>query len=285
MNPSTLGISIATRNRWPDVERTLSMISARPELEGCRVIVADDGSDEPAPRGLADRFRGVDFLPGGPSLGASAQRTRIARLLDTEFVLQLDDDSYPVGGSVSDAVDFLSAHDEAAALALNVVEGGRREPAVDTSTPPYRVESFIGCGVLLRRRLFLSLGGFIGALGFYCEETHFSARATREGRAIYKFPSLVIRHEKSACARSTARIAFLRGRNRVLLVLWHYPARAIPLRLATSLPGTLALVHWRDAPAAAAGFLAGIRDGLRMPGERRPLSYSQYLSWRSLPPC
>jgi GT2 family glycosyltransferase len=285
MNPSTLGISIATRNRWGDVEKTLSMISAQPELEGCPVIVADDGSDEPAPRALSERFRGVEFLSSERSLGASAQRTRIARLLDTEFVLQLDDDSYPVGGLVSDAVSFLGAHGEAAALALNVVEGSRRDPAVDTAAPPYRVESFIGCGVLLRRKLFLELGGFIGALGFYCEETHFSARAAREGRSIYKFPSLVIRHEKSPSARSTARIAFFRGRNRVLLVLWHYPFRMIPLRLATSLPGTFALVRWRDSPAAVAGFLTGLFDGLRMMGERRALSYSQYLSWRALPPC
>jgi GT2 family glycosyltransferase len=285
MKPPTIGISIATRDRWRDVGKTLSAIASQPELRGFPVIVADDGSDEPAPRELSERFRNVEFLSSGRSLGASAQRTRIARILDTDYILQLDDDSYPVGGSVSDAVSFLGAHEEAAALALNIVEGGRKAPAVATATPPFRVESFIGCGVLLRRSLFLELGGFIGALGFYCEETHFSARAAREGLAIYKFPSLVIRHEKSPSARSTGRIAFYRGRNRVLLVLWNYPARAILPRLATSLPGTFALVRWRDYPAAIAGFLAGLFDGLRMMGERRPLTYGQYLSWRALPPC
>ncbi|HEY4989506.1 MAG TPA: glycosyltransferase, partial [Opitutaceae bacterium] len=238
MNPSTLGISIATRNRWRDVEKTLAMIGERPELAGCAIVLADDHSDEPAPAGLAARFPRVTFLSSERSLGTSAQRTRIARVLDTEYVLQLDDDSYPVAGSVADAVSFLAAHEDAAALALNIVEGRETSPAIDPGEPPFKVESFIGCGVLLRRKLFLDLGGFISALGFYCEETHFSARAARSGRAVYKFPGLVVRHEKSSSARNTARIAYFRARNRVLLVLWHYPFRTIPLRLVTSLPGS-----------------------------------------------
>jgi GT2 family glycosyltransferase len=285
MNPSMLGISIATRNRWRDVEKTLAMVAERPELAGCAVVVADDHSDEAAPAALVSRFPRVLFLASERSLGASAQRTRIAKVLDTEYVLQLDDDSYPVAGSVADAVSFLAAHEDAAALALNIVEGRETSPAIDPTAPPFKVESFIGCGVLLRRQRFIDLGGFISALGFYCEETHFSARAARSGLSVYKFPALVVRHEKSVSARSTSRIAYFRGRNRVLLVLWHYPFRTIPLRLATSLPGTFALVRPRDFPAAVIGFFAGILDGLRMPAERHPLTYSQYLSWRRLPPC
>jgi GT2 family glycosyltransferase len=285
MSPASIGVSIATRNRWRDVGKTLSMVAARRELEGCPVVVVDDGSDAPVPRELAERFPGVEFLSSERSQGASAQRTRIARHLQTEYVLQLDDDSYPVGGSVADAVAFLSGRPGIVALALNVVMGDKVLPPINPAEAPYAVEVFIGCGVLFRRKAFLELGGFFSALRYYLEEDHFCASAIREGHAIYMYPSLVVRHEKSPNARVTGRIAYFKGRNRVLLVLWHYPISAIPLRMATSLPGTLVLVRPRDYPAAVAGFIVGLFDGLRMIGQRRPLSPRQFQSWRDLPSC
>lgn len=285
MKTPSVGISIATRNRWADVEKTLTMIARRSELGGCPVIVVDDGSAQPAPAGLSERHPGVEFRASGRSLGASAQRTRIAQLMKTDFILQLDDDSYPVEGSVSEAISFMEARPEIAALALNVAMGDMPHPLIDRNEAPYEVELFIGCGVLFRREVFLSLGGFSSALGYYFEEHHFCAHAFREGRHTYVFPSLVVRHEKSLRARSTARIAYYKGRNRVLLALWHYPLRVVPLRLATSLPGTLALVRLRDYPAAFAGFAVGLFDGIRMLDRRRPLTYRQYRHWRALPSC
>ena len=102
--------------------------------------------------------------------------------------------------------------------------------------------------------MFLEVGGYLSALRFYFEESHLSVQAYREGRGIFLFPSLVVHHEKTFSARNTGKIAFYIGRNRVLLVLWYYPLRTIPIRLATSLPGTLALVRPRDYPAAIIGF-------------------------------
>ena len=139
--------------------------------------------------------------------------------------------------------------------------------------------------MLFRRRAFLGLGGFPALLRYYVEEDHFCARAISEGWSIYMFPSLIIRHARSSRARSTARTAYYKGRNRVLLVLWHYPLHAIPFRLATSLPGTMALVSPRNYWAAVGGFLAGLCAGRRRPGERKPLSASQYAEYRALPSC
>jgi 1,2-diacylglycerol 3-alpha-glucosyltransferase len=285
MRASSVGVSIATRNRWRDVETTLSRIAVHAELRNCPIMVIDDGSEEPVPASLMERFRNVEFHASERSLGAAAQRTRIARLLVTDFILQLDDDSYPIEGSVSEAVLFMRTRPDVAALALNVVMRDQDAPAIDRAEAPYEVDLFIGCGVLLRREMFLKLGGYISSLGYYCEEDHFGAAAFRKGMAICMFPSLVVRHEKSVRARSTGRIAYLKGRNRVLLAIWHYPLRAIPFRLATSLPGTLALVRWRDYPAAVGGFFTGLFDGLRMLRERQPLTYRQYLKWRALPSC
>jgi GT2 family glycosyltransferase len=285
MSPSSLGISIATRNRWRDVEKTLSMVAGRPDLAGCPVILIDDGSESPAPRELIERHPNVEFITSEGKRGASEQRTRIARLLKTEFVLQLDDDSYPVEGSVREAVSFLEHRPDIVALALNIVSCDEVSPPIDRSDAPYPVEVFIGCGVLYRRELFLELGGFSRELGYYCEEFHFCASAAREDKAVYMFPSLVVRHEKSPSARSFGKIAYYQGRNRVLLVLWYYPISAVPLRIATSLPGTLVLVRPREYPVAIAGFLMGLFDGVRMLGKRRPLTPQQYRSWRLLPSC
>ena len=158
MNPSSLGISIATRNRWRDVEKTLAMIAARPELEGCPVIMIDDGSEQPAPPALVEQYPNVEFISNGGKLGASEQRNRIARRLKTEFVLQLDDDSYPVEGSVSEAVSFLASRADIVALALNVVSRELVSPPIERSEAPYQVGVFIGCGVLFRREGFLRQG-------------------------------------------------------------------------------------------------------------------------------
>ena len=158
MNLASVGISITTRNRWGEVEKTLSMIELRPELADCPIIVIDDGSENPVPKTLVERHFRVRFLSSPRSLGASAQRTRIARLLTTEFILQLDDDSYPVDGSMTEAAAFLASRPDLLALALNIVTRGEASPPFERSHAPYAVDRFIGCGVLFAGKCFWKWG-------------------------------------------------------------------------------------------------------------------------------
>ena len=191
MNPSSLGISIATRNRWPDVEKTLAMIAAQPELEGCPVIVIDDGSGNWRRRHFVERYPNVEFIPQLREAGRVRNSgSPIARRLENRvrpsarrrFLSHSK-------GSVSEAVLFLASRADIVGLALNVVSRDLVSPPIERSDPPYQVGVFIGCGVLFRREGFLRLGGYSSELGYYCEEFHFSASAAREGLAIYMFPS------------------------------------------------------------------------------------------------
>ena len=147
-------IGITTRDRWSELGRTLDQI-ARCGLTDRETLVIDDGSITPVPPDLRARHPWVRFERSDTSLGYIAQRNDLAQRLTAPFYLSLDDDSYPVGGDLAVAAQWLAAHREVIALAFCVTESAAVPPGTD-SGKPFPVRYYIGCAHLLRREDFLS---------------------------------------------------------------------------------------------------------------------------------
>ena len=87
-----------------------------------------------------------------------------------------------------------------AAIALSIIMKDDHIPAIP-DRPPAPVKDFIGCGFMVRRELFLSLGGFESRLYFYHEEPEYCFRTFQRGYETYAYPAVVIRHNKTPVAR------------------------------------------------------------------------------------
>ena len=128
-----MGIGITTKDRWEDLDDTLSVLDSR-GFSDLETIVIDDGSSHPAPASLRNRFPWVRFERSNQSLGLIAQRNRLAEMMTSDYYLSLDDDSFPAAGDFDKAVQFLEAKPDTVGLAFSIVHRDETLPgSVQTS--------------------------------------------------------------------------------------------------------------------------------------------------------
>ncbi len=188
---------LPTRDRPERLALTLDAIGALRGHDGPgEVIVVDNASATPPQlparlaNGLAVRAIRRDTNEGAASRNAGVQ----AADERSEWVVMLDDDSYPTDTGFLRRLGRMP-HDVAAVSADIYLPGlAQRESG---GLP----EVFIGCGVAIRRDVFLELGGYDPAFGYYAEEYDLAARMILSGRRIVFDPWFRVEHHKVAQGR------------------------------------------------------------------------------------
>src|SRR6267154_6329903 len=112
-------VGIATKNRWDDLKVTLSKIREYGWQE-VRVIIFDDCSDVPCPFEVKDILFNADLKRFPDSKGYIARRNQLAENISTPYYFSLDDDSYPVGGSIHGALELISKGDDVFCIAFPI---------------------------------------------------------------------------------------------------------------------------------------------------------------------
>ena len=279
---SQVGIGITTRDRWEVLAVTLSELRKK-GYEAVETIVIDDGSKQPLPKALRAAFPKVRFERADHSLGLVVQRNRLAQMLSSTYYLSLDDDSFPVAGDISDAVGWLENHPSVAALALHIVQGNETIPRAETLGEPFPVRYFIGCGHLLRRRQFLELGGYLERLHYFGEEIDYCLKALLQGSSTYAYPAVVVRHNRTAVARNSAKAARYYIRNEAIVGLLYFPFPFSVLRAV----GCLRILRnpkWNlHRGSLLLGWLEAFVRAISWRNLRRPLSIAQFRAWRKFP--
>lgn len=291
---SLVQIGIATKNRWADLKLTLEKLRDF-GLGEMRVIIFDDHSDTPAPFDVSALCAGAEIKRFDGSRGYIIRRNEIAEAMDAKYYLSLDDDSFPVGGSLEAAVAYAESLSDNFCLGFPICgphngtspEGKLLNGKSVEDAPadlPHQVRSFVGCAHLLDRQRFLALGGYKGELIHQGEENEIAVRAFQKGLLCRRFYGFEIAHMATNVGRSFYRMDFYGARNTLLWNDWYLPpeqklvrqGRAIANR-AYSFALTRRVGHMR-------GSLAGLQDIRRYKRYRRPLSPSQYREWQKLPP-
>ena len=280
----SIGIGISTKNRWDDLAVTLSRLRGE-GLDKLETIVIDDGSDKPLPAGFFEKFPWVRFERFEKSAGNLPRRNRLASLLSTEYYLSLDDDSFPVAGDLEAAANWLTAHCRVAALAFRIIMAEDPLPVVNEKIEPILAKDFVNCGVLLRRKIFLALGGYETRLHFYHEEPEYGFRVLQNGYDIYAYPSVVIRHIVTAAARPHASRTRYFIRNVVLMDLWFYPKPQSFARALAHLPILYIRLPKlrRNLGSLIYGWFEGFYCYFKWWDLKRPLSAQQLAEWEKRP--
>jgi GT2 family glycosyltransferase len=188
---------LPTRNRPERLETTLGALAelsgARHEAHGgAEIVVVDDASDAPAR--LPDRAGDlpVRLIRLDEPRGAAARNDAV-RVARGDWIVMLDDDSWPLDHGHLDAI--AGAVSDVAAIGAEIILGeGRRE---DGGLP----EVFVGCGAAVRRSAFLDAGGYDPAFHYYAEEYDLCAKLLLAGWRIVHDWRFRVRHEKVAEGR------------------------------------------------------------------------------------
>jgi GT2 family glycosyltransferase len=285
--PITIGIT--TRDRPESLRRCLRSIA---EVLGTshEVLVFDDASDGPAEQQLTGHGRGLQLriLRDERRIGYIAGRNELVRQASHALVLLLDDDTILLEASaVARAIAVLDADATVAAIAFAQAEGDGR-PWNERMQPgrwrsPCYVPSYIGFAHLLRRSVFLSLGGYRTDFVFYGEEKDYCLRLLAENYHVVYLPDARIAHVPDAGGRDHRRYVRHVIRNDCLASFYNEPW---PLAVV-SLP--VRLLRFRRM---AAGIPGGDPEGLQwilsklwsaradIRRGRRAVSWSTIREWR-----
>lgn len=288
---TAITIGVTTRDRPESLRRCLGSIAA---VLGAahEVLVFDDASDEPVQQQLAAGDYGLDLriLRDDRRVGYIVGRNEMVRQARHALVLLVDDDTVQLeAGPVARAIHVIDADPSVAAVAFAQAEGDGRP--WDERMQPGRggqacyVPSYIGFAHLLRRDLFLRLGGYRADLVFHGEEKDYGQRLLEAGHHVVYLPDALVAHIPDRRGRDQRRYVRYAIRNDCLTSLYNDPW---PLA-AVSLPVRL----WRFRRMVA-GVPGGDPGGFRwllsqlwraLPDvrrDRRPVSWATIKEWRRL---
>lgn len=211
---------IMTYNRRAVLAQTLGRLPDLMAAEGLaatqwEAVVADNGSSDGTGAWLAgvaaEPGSRVVALPLGENLGCGARNVGVERARG-EVVVFLDDDSWPRPGAVTAALDRLAREPELAVLGGPVhLPGGGQDAAALPLVPP-------GCGLVVRRDVFLEVGGFDAGFVYRAEEYELVFRVLAAGHGVARDQAVRFDHDKTPVARQPARIARLDLHNNLVLL-------------------------------------------------------------------
>jgi GT2 family glycosyltransferase len=274
MREDSVTVVIATRDRRPELLRTLGRLHRLPERPP--VIVVDNASSDGSAAAVREHFPAVTVRVLPRNAGAAARNVGVA-LAATPYVAFSDDDSWWEPGALSRAAAALDDDPRLGLIAARTLVGPAREPdpvnaLMDRS--PLRdggtaeVLGFMACASVVRKEAFLRVGGFSRLLFFVGEERLLSYDLAAAGWARRYLPAVVAVHEPSA-ARPAPHLRWQAERRNRLLTAWL--RRPVVVALAETVRLARDAVRDPDdraALAAAARKLpAALRSRRRLPPE------------------
>jgi GT2 family glycosyltransferase len=260
------------------------VLDALAQLPVDEIIVVENGPNEE----LEGR-EGVRVLSPGTNLGIMA-RNVAAIEASNDFLLMLDDDSYPLPGAIETLTRALEGDPRLAVAAglvrdVDLEHGTEKERGDDTfdywlgrgetdRAPESGLPSFFfpeGAS-LVRRHAFLEVGGFFEPFFHTCAGLDIATVLLGRGWDVRYFPSARFVHLKAEIGRDKTEMLHLRVRNQLWYFYRHFPAtvaaRRIPAYLLFDLIESAksgALRSWGRGVHDAWGERASVR------GTRDPL--------------
>lgn len=260
-----VSVVILSYNRRDALLRTLRELASQ-GLPGKRdalaseVIVVDNASTDGSVEAVAREFPSVRVLALRENTGVAGFNVG-AGGASGEFLLILDDDSWPDVGVLPRAVEALRERPTLGGVALVP-----RHPATRASEWPFaRVRTdacpVFGCGNLMRASAWRSVGGYEEAFFLYRNDVDLALKLLGAGMGVLMDPPWTVWHDSPAASRKGERWLRLATRNWAWLCRRHAPW-GVTRALALGAGLLTAMRHAGASPRRLAMVLRGELEGL-----------------------
>jgi GT2 family glycosyltransferase len=282
-----------------------------------RWVVADNGSNDGSLDYVRQSFPGVDVFDLGGNLGFAAGYNAAIALVDSPWLVLLNNDATLQPDWIEQLLCWAKNRPQAAILGGKLLFGpagsgerGRVQSAgasfTDAGTAfemgwgvedrgqfddPRMVGAIPGAAMLVRREVFLQLGGFDASYGAYLEDVDLCWRAWLMGYEVHYVPSAVGHHEYGASGGGRAapyRIRLMQ-RNRLANMVKNLEQGSLVRGLAVSFAydAYRVLEYLRGGQTAAlralaSGTWAFAREFRRVASQRAQIQRSRVLTDREL---
>jgi GT2 family glycosyltransferase len=284
--PLTCAIMIATRNRRADLARTCAVLEMlRPQPS--EVLICADGCTDGTVEFLREFHPNFRLLIHEPARGSIASRDAMLRASTADLVLSLDDDSHPLEPDfLARAVPLFTANPRLAVV--DFAQRSDERPASLRATdfgPAGPRASYSSAGAVLRRAVYLELGGYEPFFFHAYEEPDLALRCLAAGYEVRFEPGAIIRHHYTGTQRNELRTHQFHAGNELWSVFLRCP-------LPWLLPVAAFRVVRQFGYALSRGFPWALREPLwwwrclrGLPAclrRRRPLPWKAYYAWMRL---
>jgi len=207
---------LATKDRRESLLETLAQIGqCGLQRDSYEIIVADnDSSDGSSAAGghLVDEMIRLPTNHGSCAKAFAAERSR------GEYLMFLDDDSFPHPGSMTRMLERFEERPDLGAAGFAVyLPDGRQEASALPGV-------FHGCGVGFRASAYREVGGLDRTFFMQAEEYDLSFRLANAGWTIEIFDDLRVEHRKTAQARQAERTTYHDIRNNLRVAARYLPS-------------------------------------------------------------
>jgi GT2 family glycosyltransferase len=209
-----VAVCITSHQRRSELARTLGEIARLDPRPDETIVIADGCTDGSAEMVRAD-FPWVRLIVHETAHGSVPSRNEMGRATDCDVFLSLDDDSYPVETDAIPRIRALFTGNPRLAVAEFPQRTDERPASLEqTNFGPARfIGSYANSGAVVRRSVFVELGGYEDAFFHAYEEPDFALRCCAAGWQVKFEPALHIRHHWTSSQRSEIRIHHRHARN------------------------------------------------------------------------
>ncbi|MCK9424623.1 MAG: glycosyltransferase [Ignavibacteriaceae bacterium] len=163
------------------------------DYKNIEVIVVDNASSDGSPEMVANEFPTVILIRMQKNIGIAGWNEGF-KIAKGEYVLVLDDDSYPLNSTIFSGLrEFLNK--DIAIVALRIFNNylNRNE----TEWMEFSCNSFIGCGALIKKDIFNKVGYYSADIFLYHNELDLSIKIIDTGFKIAYAKESIIIHQMS----------------------------------------------------------------------------------------
>jgi hypothetical protein len=196
-NSPLVSVNILSFNRRDQLKQTLSKVYEQ-DYKNIEIIVIDNASTDGTQEMVKQNFPLIKLIELNKNLGAPAANNGF-KISNGEFILILDDDSYPDKGSIEEGLKIFTTDEKIGIIAFNIMNlRFNFSETKDYQLNPY---SFVGCGALIKRKLMKHIGYYNDLFFIYFNELDLSARCYNFGSKVYYLQNAIVFHNQSSQSR------------------------------------------------------------------------------------
>ncbi len=265
-----LSIVVLSYNRREALLETLWQLAQGEATRNAEVIVVDNASSDGSVNAVQQMFPRARTIALDDNV-AIAGFNRGVESASGEFVLILDDDARPDHRDLAEAIEVLRERPECGAATFMPIHprtGAPEWPFVAGMREATTSFPVMGCCNLVRREVWLTLGGYDERMFLYRNDVDLAMRLAAAGVGVAFDPKWTCEHDSPAAARKSNRWFRLATRNWVWLARRHG-------RGLSKIGGVIMGWAWAHKtaglhPSAHVAILRGVTEGLCTPPARQP---------------
>ncbi len=209
-NNPLVSVNILSFNRKEELRNTLTKVYEQ-DYKNVEVIVVDNASMDGSPEMVEVEFPKVKLFRMQKNIGIAGYNVGF-NASNGEYILVLDDDSYPEQDSINKGLEPFYANSNVGIVALKIFNNYLNE--FESDIIKFNTYSFIGCGAIFKRKIVELLKGYNEDYFLYHNELDFSARCMQHGYAIVYNDASTIIHNFNINERGIIKSSILRSERR-----------------------------------------------------------------------